>query len=79
MVYLFIISAFQNKVTATGLTAHPVAVFFKYLKNVLKNYLSNIDKGLLILYNKVTSRIGGQYYGRNEAGQVRQDCGEPDK
>ena len=60
MAYLFTISAYQNKTTATGLYARSVAVIFKYLKNVVINYLSNIDKQDLNLYNKIKSTYGGQ-------------------
>ena len=60
MAYLFTISAYQNKTTSTGLYACPVAVFFKYSKNIVVNYLSNIDKKNLILYNKIKSTYGGQ-------------------
>lgn len=60
MAYLFTISAYQNKTTATGLFARPVAVIFEYLKNVVINYLQNIDKQNLILYNKLKSTYGGQ-------------------
>lgn len=60
MAYLFTISAYQNKTTATGLYACPVAVIFKYSKNIVVNYLSNIDKKNLILYNEIRSTYGGQ-------------------
>lgn len=54
-IHLFIISVYQNKATATGLSRYPVAVFFKYSKNTVVNYLSNIDRQNLILYNKPKS------------------------